>query len=87
VAEGTIDPSTPCFQVWLDEGGDEAPKPHWVPFSELNSDTIGEIQTGIIELGGRAFVRTLGDALVAADRVVRIEHFPLPPWGETPEGE
>jgi hypothetical protein len=83
MAEGTIDPNTPCFQVWVDEGGDEAPKSHWVPFNEVD----GRAESGVLELGGRAFVRTLGDALVAADRIVRIEHFPLPPWGETLEGE
>lgn len=83
MAEGTIDQNTPCFQVWVDEGGDEAPKAHWVPFR----DNDGTPEAGVVELGGRAFVRTLGDALVAADRIVRIEHFPLPPWGETPEGE
>lgn len=87
MAEGTIDPNTPCFQVWVDEGGDEAPKPHWVPFEQPDGDGPSGVDAGFVELSGRAFVRTLGDALVAIDRIVRIEHFPLPPWGETPEGE
>lgn len=82
MAEGAIDPNTPCFGVFVDEGGDEAPKRHWVPYV----DNGGTPEAGVVTLGGRAFVRTLGDALVAADRIVRIEHFPLPPWGETPEG-
>jgi len=86
VAEGAIDPNTPCFSVFVDEGGDEAPKRHWVPFEQPEGADPRGPEAGFVELGGRAFVRTLGDALVAIDRIVRIEHFPLPPWGATPEG-
>lgn len=77
-----LDPSTPCLVVWVDEGGDEQPKRHYVPFEQRD----GDVHIGYTEIGGRAFMRTLGDALIASDRVVRIEYFPLPPWGETPEG-
>lgn len=85
MAEGAIDPNTPVIEVWVDEGGDEQPKRYWVPFSQPEG-LAGELLIGYTEVGGRAFMRTLEDALVATDRIVRIEHFPLPPWGETPEG-
>lgn len=84
--EGTLpdglDPQTPCLEVWIDEGGDEQPKRHVVPFESV----AGDVHIGYTEIAGRAFMRTLGDALVASDRIVRINHFPLPPWGETPKG-
>jgi hypothetical protein len=83
VAEGEIDPNTPCLAAWVDEGGDEQPKRHHLPYEMIT----GEPHLGYITVGGRAFVRAVGDALVAADRIVRIEHFPLPPWGATPKGE
>lgn len=81
--EGTIDPQTPVLAVWVDEGGDEQPKRYHVPFEHGEG---GEVLIGYTEIAGRAFMRTLGDDLVASDRLVRVEHFPLPAWGETPKG-
>lgn len=85
--EGTLpeglDPDTPCLEVWIDEGGVEQPKRHYVPFDQGEN---GDVLIGYTEVAGRAFMRTAGDALVASDRIVRINHFPLPPWGVALKG-
>jgi hypothetical protein len=80
VAEGTIDPAQPCVYVFVDEGGVEQPQRHAVPY---DTGENGEVLIGYTEIAGRAFMRTLGDDLVASDRIVRVQYFPLPPWGTT----